>query len=120
MEKKYAVIGPIERKLIHKSAHLPEQFVNFLIKQVKAGRFSNLAEAIRIAIDRFLDKEYKIKPEGERLVYLNFYLTPEQTKLLQKLVKAKRYATFSEAVRVAIRDFVLELYEDNLTKYMTA
>lgn len=81
---------------------IPPDKIQALHQLVKAGDFDTISDAIRAAIDRFLD--FKFSPDYIRK--LTIELPKGNVVDLQQLVKSGDSVSVEDAVRNAVREYV--------------
>lgn len=81
---------------------LPPEKVNALQALVKSGDYDTISDAIRAAIDRFIDQ--KFAPDYVRKMTIE--LPKGNVVDLQHLVKAGDSVSIEDAVRNAVREYV--------------
>ena len=109
------------------SINLPLIYQNGLQKLVDMGLFHSMSQVMRTCIDRFLKKEVEFKNHMEQypdkrkheLMTANIPISDKKLiadEFVSNFVGSKpQYPSRSELVRVAIRDFLKDIYEGELT-----
>jgi Arc/MetJ-type ribon-helix-helix transcriptional regulator len=81
---------------------IPQDKLEQLQALVKSGEYATMSEAIRAAIDRFIDQQFAPDYIRKMLVEL-----PKGNVVdLQKLVKAGDSVSVEDAIRNAVREYV--------------
>ena len=81
---------------------IPPEKIHSLQTLVKKGEFDTISDAIRAAIDRFIDQ--KFAPDYIRK--LTIELPKGNVVALQSLVKAGDSVSIEDAIRNAVREYV--------------
>ncbi len=81
---------------------IPPETIHALQQLVKKGEFDTISDAIRAAIDRFIDQ--KFAPDYVRK--LTIELPKGNVVDLQQLVKAGDSVSIEDAIRNAVREYV--------------
>jgi len=81
---------------------IPPDKVNRLQALVKSGEFSTISDAIRAAIDRFIDQQFA--PDYIRKMTIE--LPKGNVVDLQQLVKSGDSVSIEDAIRNAVREYV--------------
>ena len=81
---------------------IPEEKIHSLQTLVKKGEFDTISDAIRAAIDRFIDQ--KFAPDYVRKLMIE--LPKGNVVDLQQLVKKGDSVSIEDAIRNAVREYV--------------
>src|SRR3970040_1235594 len=81
---------------------IPPEKIHSLQSLVKKGEFDTISDAIRAAIDRFIDQ--KVAPDSIRK--LSIELPRGNVVDLQQLVKQGDSVSIEDAIRNAVREYV--------------
>jgi len=91
---------PVDRERV--TIRIPPEKIDQLNKLVKSGDFDTLSDAIRAAIDRYIDQRFA--PEYIRK--LTIELPKGNVVDLQHLVKTGDSVSVEDAIRNAVREYV--------------
>jgi len=121
---KYAQVE-VPKRII--TINMPLIYQDALMKLVNMGLFNSLSQVIRICLKKFLDRELNFKadlkenPSYRKKTIMTVNIPKEFVKIIgdefvDQFVGAEPlYPSRSELVRVAIRDFLMEIYNEKMT-----